>query len=184
MKKLTFVSLLGLSTAFIGIHPVTAEEIFDPSVSTATGTNNSAVVFGATVQGIPGASTSDRWVGQVFASSNECLRVHVITEAADLETVVVRPDGLIARNDDTNGSLDRRPLVKILTGSLRGWYTVSIGEFSGAPVLSDFTLAYARYNAANPNCATPTPISAPERSTTKSGSSRERGPAHGPTSSD
>lgn len=171
MKSLAVVSVfaLGLASAL----PSHAFEIYDPTVDTSSTANAGAVVFGGTVRGESALNNRDRWNGEVFAGANECLRIAITAQNTDLETVVVRPDGGVARDDDGGVSgCTTCPVVKILTGTQRGWYTVSIGHWSGAVARSDFILRYGRYNASNPNCSSPTPIrSLADSRTGKSGSS-------------
>jgi hypothetical protein len=74
-----------------------------------------------------------------------------------MELVVIAPNGTVYRNDDRNGALDRRPLVKIGSAPNNGWYTVRVGQFAGVATETNVVLLYGRYNAGNPNCASPTP---------------------------
>ncbi len=91
---------------------------------------------------------------QVFSSGNECLRLSVVSQASDLETVLIGPEGTTWRDDDGGGSF--LPLIQANT-PIQGWYTVHISSFNGSGAASLFTLRYGRYNSGNPNCATPTP---------------------------
>jgi hypothetical protein len=94
-----------------------------------------------------------------FGNVGECLRFDLISPAhpaPDMELVVIAPNGTVYRNDDRNGALDRRPLVKIGAAPNNGWYTVHIAEFSGAATETNFVMLHGRYNAGNPNCATAT----------------------------
>jgi hypothetical protein len=141
------LGLFGASEAFAG------GEIFDPSVSTCTGADCSSVLLSATVTSF--GPSAGKWIAEVFASSGECLRVFVPSQFTDLETVVVAPNGSAFRNDDGGGL--NRPLVKISPTPNNGWYTVSISHFAGNPVTGNFSVAYGRYPAGNPNCASATP---------------------------
>ncbi len=132
-------------------------EIFDTTSSSCTTTNCSSVIVGATIKSFP--PSAGKWIAEVFASAGQCLRIDVISEFADLETVVVAPNGAVFRDDD--GGVGVQPLVKIASTPNNGWYTVSIGRFAGQAETGNFTLAYGRYSAGNPNCAGPTPALGP-----------------------
>jgi hypothetical protein len=109
--------------------------------------------------------SANSFVINAFANIGECVRFDLISPphpAPDMEIVVVAPNGTVFRNDDRNGALDRRPLVKIASAPNNGWYTVHVSQFNGAPTETNIVLLYGRYNAGNPNCATPT---APESAT-------------------
>lgn len=106
----------------------------------------------------PGAGV-DPFIIQVQGGQSACTRLDVTAQTADMEIVVVAPNGTVWRNDDRPGSL--RPLV-VFPSSLPGWYTVQISLWNGATgspgVHYDATLAYGRYlGGANVNCANPTP---------------------------
>lgn len=135
-----------------------ATEIYDPSVSTCTGADCSSVVIGGTVTNP--ANNNHPWVIETFAAIGECLRLRVLSEAADLEMTVTAPNGTVFRNDD--GGLAPCPLCSLVkfVAPNRGWYTVQISHFGGTPTYSDLELAYGRYNGGNPNCAGPTPPAA------------------------
>lgn len=95
----------------------------------------------------------DPFLLQVFTTGNECLRVAVTSQGADLEATLVSPSGNVWQDDDGNGSL--RPLVKAVT-DVRGWYPLMLSHFSGAPVNADFTATVQRLPTASPLCASPT----------------------------
>jgi hypothetical protein len=141
--------------AFSGMTiPATASEIFDPSVSTCTGADCSSVQIGGTVTNP--SNNNHPWVINTFAAAGECVRLRVLSQAADLEMTVVSPDGSVFRNDDGGlAPCALCSLVKFVAPS-RGWYTVQVSHFGGTPTYSDLQLAYGRYNGANPNCASPT----------------------------
>ena len=147
-----FGATMASSPAFAG------GEIIDSIVSTCTVNNCSTVILDGNVKSIPATATvpsmTGKWVGEVFARANECLRVAVVAQSADFETTVVSPDGTVWRNDDFGGTLF--PRVAINGTPTGGWYTVSISHFSGAPVTGTFGLRYGRYPLNNPNCAAPT----------------------------
>jgi hypothetical protein len=95
----------------------------------------------------------------VFAGAGQCVRLDLISPphpTPDMELVVVAPNGTVFRNDDRNGALDRRPLVKIASAPNNGWYTVHVAQFAGAATETNIVLLYGRYNNGNPNCAAPT----------------------------
>ncbi len=101
----------------------------------------------------------DPFIIQVQGGQGACTRLDVLNQNADMEIVVVSPNGTVWRNDDRPGSL--RPLVVFPSG-LAGWYTVQVSVyngFTGAPgVHYNADLAYGRYTGgANVNCANPTP---------------------------
>jgi hypothetical protein len=132
-----------------------AQSIFDDSVSTCTGINCSSLRLPATVFAFgPSAGT---FTIDAFAAAGQCVRFDVISPSApDMELVVVAPNGSVFRNDDRNGALDRRPLVKIGSAPNNGWYTVHVAQFAGAATETNIVLMYGTYPAGNPNCGTPT----------------------------
>lgn len=148
-----------IATGVLAAGPAYAGgEIFN-SGSSCTTTNCNATILNATIKSF--GLTAGKWIAEVFASTGRCLRIDVFSEFADLETVVVAPNGAVFRNDDRAAG-DRRPLVKIASTPNNGWYTVSIGQFAGAAVTGNFSLAYGNYNFGNPNCSSPTTAFTPE----------------------
>jgi len=98
------------------------------------------------------------WVAQVFAAKLECLRLRVTAQSVDTEMVVIAAGGNAYRNNNSNiAPCPTCPLVKFKTGNVGGWHTVQVSQKGGVPVSSAFTLSYGRYDATNPNCASPTP---------------------------
>lgn len=165
MKKLLIATgVLAAGPAYAG------GEIFD-NQNTGTGINSGAIFLNGTIKSF--GPSAGKWIAEVFSSGGECMRIDVTSEFADLETVVVAPNGLVFRNDDRAGAADRRPLVKIASTPNNGWYTVSIGQFNGAAATGNFTVAYGRFNLGNPNCASPTPALAPETAAAPSKSTGE-----------
>jgi hypothetical protein len=142
------VSLLFTATA-------SATPIFDPSTHTCSGRNCSAIVLGGTVNGFKASAVP--WVIEVFAAAHECLRLEVTSQEVDLEMRVIAPDaGKNWSSDDSSlAPCPLCPLVAVNNTPQNGWYTVHIGEFGGASVQANFTLAYGRYNRNNANCAAP-----------------------------
>jgi hypothetical protein len=132
--------------------------IFDDTVSTCTTLNCSSLRIPGTVHAF--GPSADAFTINAFAGAGQCVRFDLISPphpAPDMELVVVAPDGTVFRNDDRNGALDRRPVVKIASAPNNGWYTVHIAQFAGAATETNFVLLYGRYPAGNPNCTTPTP---------------------------
>ena len=143
-----------IATGVLAAGPAYAGgEIFNSGSSCRT-TNCDATILNATIKSFP--PSAGKWIAEVFAGAGRCLRIDVFSEFTNLETVVVAPNGAVFRNDDRAGG-DPRPLVKIASTPNNGWYTVSIGQFAGAAVTGNFSVAYGNYNAGNPNCSSPTP---------------------------
>ncbi|MFA5354344.1 MAG: hypothetical protein WC291_08945 [Thermodesulfovibrionales bacterium] len=151
MVMLMAVLVFGYSPA------VASTELYDDTVSGCTANNCSSIRLPGTVMSF--SPSAGNWVANVFAAPNECLRLDVTLEGADLEMVVIAPNGTVYRNDDRTAT-DNRPLVKIPSAPNDGWYTVHIAQFNGAPVNADFILLYGRYRAGNPNCAGAQPFAA------------------------
>jgi hypothetical protein len=168
MKGLALVSAFGLALACAGLSPAAATQVWDNTFSTCTSANCSAIALPGTING--DGSTAGPWTIEVFAGANECLRLAVVSQSVDTEIVAVQPNGVAFRDDDSLGS--SRPLVKI-RGTQQGWYTVQVSHFAGAAVESDFVFTFARYNALNPNCNSPTVGRGTERAA-KSGSTGPR----------
>ena len=126
--------------------------IFDDTVSTCVTANCSSLRIPGTLLSF--APSAGNWDINVFGLPGECIRLDVISQGTDLETVVVAPNGTAFRNDDRAVG-DLRPLVKIAPAPNNGWYAVHLAQFAGAAVNANFVLLYGRYNAGNPNCASP-----------------------------
>ncbi|WP_028535678.1 hypothetical protein [Paludibacterium yongneupense] len=117
----------------------------------------------------PGGSI-EPFVIQVHGSPQYCTRLDVFQQNADMQMVVVAPDGTVWKNDDRVPG-DLRPLVVIPAG-VQGWYTVQVSLYGGrttAPgVHYNADLAYGRYTSTtNPNCANPSRPSAVGQDTPK-----------------
>ena len=95
----------------------------------------------------------DPFTIEVFSAGNECLRIAVTAQEADLEATLVAPDGRSWRDDDSNGS--NRPLVKAIT-SKRGWHILRVSHFVGSAVNADFTFEVRRLPSTSSLCASPT----------------------------
>lgn len=151
------------ATAVAGVLVVTAfaeasasTRVFDPSTSACNTINCSSESISGTVGGFGTGATANTlpWTLQVFAIPSRCLRLEVTAQGADLEMVLVAPNGTVLRDDDGAGSL--RPLIKFNPTPNRGWYTLQVARFNGDATGSDFTLRYGLYTLNNPNCAAPT----------------------------
>lgn len=158
MRTKLFVTACAAVALMWGSSPASGQNIFDDTVAACAGANCSSLRIPGTVfafGGSAGVYTID-----AFAAPGECVRFDLISPphpAPDMELVVVAPDGTVFRNDDRNGALDRRPLVKIAAAPQNGWYTVHVAQFAGAATETNIVLLYGRYPGGNANCATPTP---------------------------
>ncbi len=157
MKKRFLLPAVGilLSGLLSGPGPAAAStELFDDTVSSCTTANCSSIRLPGTLMSYP--PSAGNWVANVFALPGECLRLDVSAQTADLEMVVVAPNGTVYRNDDRSATNDR-PLVKIASAPRDGWYTVHLAHYNGDAVNADFILLYGRYPGGNPNCSGGTP---------------------------
>jgi hypothetical protein len=163
MKRLLirFLStFFGLGLLLAG--PALAGSIIWTPPSNCTSLNCDATILHANITTSstnPGGSV-EPFVIQVHSSQQYCMRLDVFNQSADMQMVVVSPDGTVWRNDDRTPT-DLRPLVVVPSGA-QGWYTVQIslvhGQTSTPGVHYNADLAYGRYTSlANPNCANPTP---------------------------
>jgi hypothetical protein len=131
--------------------------VFDPSSSTCTTPNCSSEAISGTFGALGAAQSALPWTVEIFSFAQRCLRVEVTSQTADLEIVVVAPNGTIFRNDDTGlAPCPNCPLVKIGNTPNQGWYTVQVSHFAGAANFTNFTLLHGQYPLNNANCATPT----------------------------
>jgi hypothetical protein len=149
-----------------------ATPIFDPDTIDCAGINCSSVRIDGVVRESFGEVHP--WVIELFAFAGKCLRVDVTAQNADLQAVLIAPNGNVYRNDDSGGigPCPLCPLIKVdPTPGFdpadpfrnRGWYTLQIAPFGGAAVGANFTLLYGHYPAGNPNCAGATvPLAAEE----------------------
>jgi hypothetical protein len=103
------------------------------------GSTSSATISGTTFGFGP---SSMPWTAEVYAGAGVCLRIAVIAQATDLETVVIAPNGTVYRDDD--GGVGTLPLVAINGTPNNGWYSVRINNFSGAAVSANFTATLQR----------------------------------------
>jgi hypothetical protein len=147
-KKL--IAVFAVCSIGISVHGgAGATNLFDPSVSATTVLDGSSVELNGTLNDTNG--NSQPWTAELYAGQGECLRLFVTSTAFDGKLTVTAPNGQVFRDDDGGGFL--RPLVKIASAPNRGWYTVQMAEWTGAPTNANFTLLYGRYTAGNPNCA-------------------------------
>jgi hypothetical protein len=100
------------------------------------------------------APNADPFTLGVFSSGNECLRIAVISQDADLEATLVAPGGRIWQDDDSNGSF--RPLIKAITPPVRGWYELAVSQFAGTVVHANFTFQISRFLTTDSRCNPPT----------------------------
>jgi hypothetical protein len=139
-----------------------ANLIADQVRDSCTTLNCGAVVLNGITQGNVFAD-SIPFTSSFFANTGDCIRLDVTVADADLEIVLVSPNGTVFRNDDRPGST--RPLL-IARAPKKGYYTAQINVFNGAQPansLQTFTLAYGRYvEGTATNCpSVQTPVFAP-----------------------
>jgi hypothetical protein len=107
----------------------------------------------------PGGSV-EPFIMQVHSSEQYCMRLDVVNQSANMQMVVISPDGTVWRNYGRSPN-DPRPLIVVPSGA-QGWYTVQIsllgGRTSTPGAHFNADLSYGRYTSlSNPNCANPTP---------------------------
>lgn len=127
---------------------------------TCTGINCNTTKINANIGTTPDGSTIPFTV-EVIGNRNGCLRLDLDGQqnGTDMKMVVIAPNGTVYRNDD-RASGDSRPLIKIASAPVQGWYTVYVSQYNGrlqTPQFPSITLLYGQYNNGNPNCASPTP---------------------------
>ena len=147
-RMLTIATMVSLAVNLLGIpqRSWAGSQVFD-SVDSSFSTLKGSVETNA-------AGNVDPWVVQMFAAGgNECLRIQVTSQGADLEASLISPSGRFWRNDDGFGSL--RPLIAAVT-DVRGWYTLQLSHYAGAATNADFTLQFGRFTAGSSQCAAPT----------------------------
>ena len=126
-----------------------ATNLFNPTVSSTTILDGTSIRLDGTLNDTN--SNSQPWTAELYAGVGQCLRLFVTSTTFDSKLTVVAPNGTVFRDDDSGGSL--RPLVKIASAPVTGWYTVQVAHYSGAPTNANFTLLYGTYTAGNTNCA-------------------------------
>ena len=146
-------AILAAVGALASTHAGASTNMFDPSVASTTKIDGSEIVLNGTLHDTNGLTMP--WTTSVYAQPGECMRLFVDSVNFDPKLTVIAPNGEVFRDDDSGGSL--RPLVKIASTPVQGWYTVQVAQFAGAPQAdTDFVLKYGRFTAGNPNCANPT----------------------------
>lgn len=147
--RLFLLPLIVVGTFLSGKASATTN-LYDPSVSSSTVIDNSAVQLDGTLHDTN--NNTNPWVIQVYSTAGQCLRVFVTSTNFDSRLTVVAPNGFVYSDDDNYDNVSR-PLVKIANAPISGWYTVQVSHYSGAPINANFTLKYGRYTSGNPNCA-------------------------------
>ena len=99
------------------------------------------------------APNADPFTLGIFSSGNECLRIAVTSQDADLEATLVAPGGRVWQDDDGNGL--NRPLIKAIT-TVRGWHELAVSHFAGTVVHANFTFEIARFASTDIRCNPPT----------------------------
>jgi hypothetical protein len=112
----------------------------------------SSITFNGTTETTPNGNV-DPFVVELFSAGDECLRILVTAQGADLEATLVAPDGLTWRDDDSGGNL--RPQIIAIT-TVRGWHILRLSHFAGQAVNADFTAMVARLPSNNAVCSSPT----------------------------
>ena len=148
IKMVAVLSAMSIAGAMVSSNAIATTNLYDPSVSTTTVLDGSSVRLDGTLHDTN--SNTNPWTIQVYSTAGHCLRLFVSSTFFDSKMVVIAPNGLVYRDDDSGGSL--RPLVKIANAPVTGWYTVQVAHWLGAPMNNNFTLLYGRYTAGNPNC--------------------------------
>ncbi len=153
--------LVALAASSLGLGPAVADPLLLLIQSCTTLNCGSLLLSGRTnphETTIP-AAWSVGWVAQVaanFTFSASCLRLHVVTQTADLAMSVVAPNGVVFTND-AGGVAACPACPRVVVASLRpGVYTVVLNNRTGAAIEAAFSLRAGRYNFGNPNCANPT----------------------------
>ena len=150
-----YFAVSAVAAASIAVaSPARATTIGD-DLSTCTTLNCQAVVL----KGISNKNSygdSLPFTTSVFADTNECLRLDVTAQTADMRAVLISPSGARWNVDDRPG--DVRPLITARS-DVKGYYTVLINYYTGNQELDTtqgFALAYGIYNIGNvANCPTP-----------------------------
>lgn len=153
MKKLSTTQRILSATAICGaILATSAPALAGPKLFAYFG--DAGITFNGTTE-VDGGSTGnvDPFVVELFSTGNECLKIQVTQQGADLEATLVSPDGRTWRDDDSGGL--NRPLIKAIT-TKRGWHILRLSHYNGAGVHADFTVNVSRKNA-SVHCQFPTP---------------------------
>lgn len=94
------------------------------------------------------------FVETVYGGIGECLWIEVMEQSADLEAVLVGPDGTVWRNDDRDSPTNTMPFIKAVP-SASGWYTLIISNYNAAGPTADFHFQMRRYPVSDAQCAAP-----------------------------
>lgn len=149
MKSILHPALALASFCLVAAPMAQATNLFNPQGPSPTPTLDGASIrLDGTLNDTNG--NSQPWTAELYAGAGQCLRLFVTSTTFDSELTVVAPNGTVYRDDDGGGLL--RPLVKVASAPVRGWYTVQVAAYSGAPMNANFTLLYGTYTAGNPNC--------------------------------
>lgn len=146
------------------VTPAGATEIIDSEFSTCDEVDCSTTSIAGWVGSAAGKVKP--WTATFLATAGACLRLKMnfIATDANLETVVVAPNGLTRWRNDQGGvaGCTNCSLVKIPSAPITGFYTVVISTGNGAVADTDFHLWFGQYNGGNPNCTPGTPtVAAP-----------------------
>jgi hypothetical protein len=153
MIRLVGVALL-MALAFAGLaRPAHAGSEIWSGAATCTAINCSSLTINSTVE-LDAFGNAHPVVFELKGSTGDCLRVDVTTEAADTQAVLVSPSGKVWSNDD-RGYPDLRPLI-VANADVVGFYTLTIGRYTGTGTRVNVTILYGQYPLGNPNCANPT----------------------------
>ena len=167
MKMLHGLSALPIVGGFLfSTHIASAGSvIWTPPSSCTTLNCDATILYGNITSSSNGGGSVEPFVLQLHSSSQYCLRLDVINQEeasggpADLEMVLVAPNGTVWRNNNRSAT-DTRPLIVVPSG-IQGWYTLHISTANGVAALPgshyNVDLAYGRYTSTtNPNCSHPT----------------------------
>ena len=158
LRSTVLAAIFVLSLPFSG-SALAQSEIIDSAFGTCNTVNCSAT----SIAGWVGSSAAQvlPWTGKFLIVAGNCLRLQVSfirVASANLEMVVVAPNGLTSyRNDQGGTNCVNCPVVKISPAPVTGYYTAIISSNNGAPVDTDFHLLFGQYPGGNANCAFPTP---------------------------
>ena len=161
-------TVLGAAIAVAALSSATA-----PAWASPIFTSN-ATISGTTFGFGPSAMP---WTAEIFATPGQCLRLAVLSQSTDLEATVVAPNGTVFRDDDSGPGT--QPLVKINSTPNNGWYTVSINNFAGAAVSSNFSLQIQRLALNSASCLPATAPSLAVAVARKANSANSPAPAAG-----
>jgi len=100
------------------------------------------------------------FVIQIFSPADRCLRIENTSQGADMEAVLIAPDGTVWRDDDSGGCF-RCPLIKANPTPVSGWYLLQISHFDAAAIFANFTLTSQVLTTGDASCAGPTPTLTP-----------------------